>query len=324
MKISIIIPVYNVALYLRECLDSILHQNYSSIELILVNDGSTDNSLAICKEYSLAYNCIIVLDQPNLGQSVARNTGLKNATGTYIWFIDSDDWIAKDALSLLDKHLKNSDVDLFCFSFENYIDGEIKSSSYNYFETIAACNPNEFLKTTNYFFTSPWVRIFRRAFLEQHSITFMKEIVHEDDFFNYQCMNFAQKVQKIPEVLYFYRIRANSTTTSLSYDVIWKRVNSLFFVIENLKQFTNLDSNYIEKRIVAYKKFILAIAEKYCKSEANFGQKINLILEVKNKIPKMLIAPEDYQHSKTEWLKKKMYNLGAFFYCTYIEIVRLR
>jgi glycosyltransferase involved in cell wall biosynthesis len=321
MKISIIIPVYNVALYLKECLDSIVNQNNSAIELILINDGSTDNSLAICHEYSSKYDFIILINQINSGQSAARNAGLKIATGSYIWFVDSDDWIAKDAIKTLDNYLSNSDVDLFSFSFENSIDNEIKQSGYNHYETISECEPNVFLNATNYFFTSPWVRVFRREFLENNSLKFKEGIVHEDDYFNYQCMNFAKKVQKIPDVFYFYRIRENSTTTSLSYDVILKRINSLFFIIENLRQFSNLDSTYIEKRIVAYKNFIIAIAENYCKSKASFGQKVALISQVKSKIPKIAVSNEDYKNSKKVWLKKKMYNIGVYFYCSYLELI---
>lgn len=321
MKLSIIIPVYNVELYLKECLDSIINQNNSAVELILINDGSTDNSLAICKEYSSKYDFIILINQLNSGQSAARNAGLKIATGTYIWFIDSDDWIAQDSIQTIHNYLSNSDVDLFSFSFENEVNGKIVASDLNYSETIAPCKPNEFLNTTKYFFTSPWVRIFRKTFLEQHSLKFIEGMVHEDDFFNYQCMNFAQKVQKIPDVLYFYRIRDNSTTTSLTYDVILKRINSLFYIIENLRQFSNLDSNYIEKRIVAYKNFIIAIAENYCKSKASFRQKVELISQVKSKIPKIEVSNEDYKHSKKVWLKKKMYNFGVYFYCSFLELI---
>jgi glycosyltransferase involved in cell wall biosynthesis len=324
MKLSIIIPVYNVELYLKECLDSIIDQNNSTIELILVNDGSTDKSMDICLEYSSKYDFIRVINQPNSGQSIARNTGLKSSKGTHIWFVDSDDFIAKDSLKIIYEYLQHSDVDLFSFSFENYIDKKIVPSHLNHFEIIEPCNPNDFLNKTNYFFTSPWVRIFKREFLQHHSITFIEGMVHEDDFFNYQCMNYAKKVQKIPDVLYFYRIRENSTTTSLQYDIILKRINSLFFVIKNLRKFTNLNSNYIEQRILAYHNFIIAIAENYCLSKANIFQKIKLISLVKDKIPKVTVGKEEYQNSKSIWLKKKMYNTNTYFYFVYLQILKFK
>ncbi len=322
MKISIIIPVYNVALYLKDCLDSIVKQGDSLIEVFLINDGSTDTSEIICNEYASKYEYITLINQANAGQSSARNTGLKRATGDYTWFVDSDDWIAKDSLKILREHLTNSDLDMFAFCFQNSIDGTIVDSELNCYETIAACSPNDFLKTTKYFFTSPWLRVFKTSFLKQNNITFVEEIFHEDDFFNYQSMNAAQKIQKIPEVLYYYRILANSNMRTLSYDVILKRINSLFFIIENLKTFTNLDKDYLEKRKIAYANYITDTAEKYCKSNVGFGLKLKLITALKKKLPKVAVTSQDYKKSKAIWLQKKLYNMGAFSYCSYFTLLK--
>lgn len=324
ITLSLIIPVYNVKPYLQECLESIICQKQSTIEIILIDDGSTDGSSAICETYATQYDCIRWIQQPNSGQSVARNTGLSLATGDYVWFVDSDDRITEHALSILLNQLNASTVDILGFSFENEVEGQIKSSDLNHFETIAPCHPNEFLKQTHYFFTSPWVRVFRRAFLEHYAIQFKEEIVHEDDFFNYQCMNYAQTVQKIPEVLYYYRIRSNSTTTSVHFAVIQKRIQSLFFVIEHLSEFSNLDKIYLENRKLAYQNFILSIAEKYCKTRASFRLKVKLMALVKHKIPKVAITRADFHHSKTVWLKKKIYNISTLLYCVYLELLRFR
>lgn len=322
MKISIIIPVYNVALYLNECLDSILNQGDSSIEIFLINDGSTDNSESICNEYVSKYDFITLINQPNSGQSAARNAGLKRATGDYIWFIDSDDWITQDSLKVLRNHLTQSDVDMFAFCFKNSIDGVASDSEWNHYETIATCSPIEFLATTKYFFTSPWLRVFKSTFLKQNNITFVETIFHEDDFFNYQSLNVAQKIQKIPDVLYYYRILPNSNMRTLNYDVILKRINSLFFIIDNLKTFQNLDVNYLEKRKIAYFNYITATAEKYCKSNVDFALKIRLIKELKKKLPKVIVTTQDYKISKSTWLKKQLYNFGTYYYCSYLTIVK--
>ena len=97
-KVSVIIPIYNTALYLSEALDSICNQTLKEIEIILVNDGSTDNSLEIIREYSLRDNRITYFSQPNQGQGVARNLGLSHAVGKYIYFMDSDDILSIETL----------------------------------------------------------------------------------------------------------------------------------------------------------------------------------------------------------------------------------
>ena len=120
-RFSVIIPVYNVESYLRECLDSVLCQTFQDWEAICVNDGSSDNSLAILDEYAAKDSRFKVVSQANGGLSAARNTGIDNASGEYIVFLDSDDWIEYNTLEILDTHLRtpNSDLqplDMLCFS----------------------------------------------------------------------------------------------------------------------------------------------------------------------------------------------------------------
>lgn len=112
-RISIIIPVYNVEKYLRVCLDSVLHQTYECFEAILINDGSSDSSEAICKEYAAGDNRIILISGPNRGSAEARNIGLKHASGEYIAFLDSDDWYDEDYLEYLVKGLKSTSTDIY-------------------------------------------------------------------------------------------------------------------------------------------------------------------------------------------------------------------
>ena len=116
--ISIIIPVYNVESYLNQCLESLKHQTLKDFEVILVNDGSTDNSLSICKEYSsLLPNCQII-EQKNQGVSVARNTGIQNASGNYFYFMDSDDYLENEALELCFEKAESNNLDFVLFDAE--------------------------------------------------------------------------------------------------------------------------------------------------------------------------------------------------------------
>lgn len=112
MKVSVIIPVYNVEKYLRRCLDSVVNQTYKDIEVILVNDGSPDNSKEICEEYVAKYSNIQLINQKNAGLGAARNTGLQYITGDAVTFVDSDDWLESDAIEYYVASMKKSDADI--------------------------------------------------------------------------------------------------------------------------------------------------------------------------------------------------------------------
>ncbi len=114
-KISIIVPVYNVEKYLRRCLNSLVNQTLQQIEIILINDGSTDNSLKILHEYAMRDNRITVLSQNNSGCSLTRNAGLNVAKGEYIWFVDADDWVEVNAAELTYKEAMKYNADIVCF-----------------------------------------------------------------------------------------------------------------------------------------------------------------------------------------------------------------
>ena len=120
MLFSIIIPVYNVENYLRDCLDSMLNQSFADWEAICVNDGSTDGSSTILDDLASKDSRVTVISQPNGGLSAARNTGLKAAQGDFVLFLDSDDWLEPDALKILSDNLK--DEDLLCFNGRRYLE----------------------------------------------------------------------------------------------------------------------------------------------------------------------------------------------------------
>ena len=135
MTISVIIPVYNAENFLNECLNSIINQTYENLEIICINDGSTDNSLNILKKFSKKDTRIKIFTTDNCGQGSARNLGLNNASGEYISFIDADDWIRLDTYEILYSKIYQSDLDLLFFQMINFIDstGEfIETDLYNY------------------------------------------------------------------------------------------------------------------------------------------------------------------------------------------------
>ena len=124
--VSIIVPVYNVEKYLRKCLDSIVNQTYKNIEVICVDDGSPDNSIDILREYRAKDDRVTIIRQKNKGLSGARNTGIKNATGKYIMFIDSDDWVELNMVELMTKKMDNKNLELAVCGTINHIGNEIQ------------------------------------------------------------------------------------------------------------------------------------------------------------------------------------------------------
>ena len=119
-KISVIIPVYNTELYLRRCLESVINQTYTNLQIIIIDDGSTDNSLKICTEYAQNDNRLIVYSQNNSGVSAARNKGLDMATGDYIAFVDSDDFIENDMFAKLLNTMVNNEADIIVCGIKFY------------------------------------------------------------------------------------------------------------------------------------------------------------------------------------------------------------
>lgn len=218
MKISIIIPVYNVEDYLRDCLNSVLAQTYTDFEVICVNDGSKDGSLKILKEYASKYPQFNLIDQENKGLSGARNTGVKAATGDYIFFLDSDDWIEPYSLERLVAAIEGED--LVCFNGRRYFeDGKIEEadtgvtenglSGWDYYKKYA-------LVSRKFHFVCTVLRLYRRQFLIDNSLWFKEGIYHEDNLFTPIVCYYAHTVKVIPDCLYVYRIRSGSITQNIT------------------------------------------------------------------------------------------------------------
>ena len=126
-KVSIIIPIYNAEKYIKRCIDTIINQTYKNIEIIIKNDGSTDNSINLINKYKNKDNRIIVINQKNAGVSVARNNGIKKRDGTYVMFVDIDDWIELTMVEEMVKIIKEQEVDIVrCNFFRNYEDNTQK------------------------------------------------------------------------------------------------------------------------------------------------------------------------------------------------------
>lgn len=208
---SVVIPVYNAGKKLRICMESIINQDYENLEIILVNDGSTDNSGQICKEYQGLDNRIRLLEIANQGSGSARNQGIMNSTGKYIYFPDADDFLAKDAISRMVQAMKYEKVDLVVFGYE----GINKSNNIYYVKEYSELMIDGSAVRSNYskhFFISseyaiqgaPWNKLFDLDVVKKNNILFPNLRRHQDECFIARYMDVASKVHFIPGVLYTY------------------------------------------------------------------------------------------------------------------------
>lgn len=231
MKVSIIVPVYNCENYIKKCIDSLINQTYKNIEIIVVDDGSTDSSYKILKQYK---NKIKLIHQENYGVSFSRNIGIKESTGDYIMFVDVDDWIDTDMIEKLYKETNNGKIDIVrC----GYIREYINSSKIN-----CICSKkikvkedkkiiyDKFIK--NYDLNSPCCQIIKKKCIEKLFDETVK--VGEDYLFNLDVYTNARSIILLPECYYHYLYNDNSATTSISYNKIFKRCEDSIEVYSKL------------------------------------------------------------------------------------------
>jgi glycosyltransferase involved in cell wall biosynthesis/carbonic anhydrase/acetyltransferase-like protein (isoleucine patch superfamily)/ubiquinone/menaquinone biosynthesis C-methylase UbiE len=217
MSISFIIPAYNSQASLRKCLDSILRQPYDEYEIIVVNDGSTDDTRPIIEEYQRLDTRIKALHQDNSGQGAARANGLNLATGDYVWFVDSDDWLLPSVLPRVSRILSQEDPDVLVANFEFTFDDQPAAPSSLVPPHLAGQTLNP-LESTGTFAaiscwnTPPWRLISRRSHLLEHGITFAKGVFYEDHPFAIHLMLTAKRVYVDASISYAYYQRATSTT----------------------------------------------------------------------------------------------------------------
>lgn len=246
MFLSIIIPVYKVEKYIYGTLASIYGQNAddSEFEVIVVNDGTPDDSMKIVRKFSDLHSNLSIIEQKNQGLSVARNSGMKVARGDYIWFVDSDDSVATDCLIYLKKLLGMPDkVDIWCFDLlkKNELDGTIAKENF-FFKTSSQsdrCNVSKYdfgLKTH----MAPAQRfLFRRNFLNQNNLTFYPGIIHEDDDFIIRSILVSRKICYSCYSPYLYLIRQSgnimSTAASKSMESLLKIMESWCKILQEKK-----------------------------------------------------------------------------------------
>lgn len=223
IKVSIVIPVYNVEKYLEECIESAIKQSLSDIEIICINDGSTDSSLDILKKYEEKYSNIIVTNQENKGLSASRNVGIRKARGKYIYFLDSDDFIDTKSIEVCYKECEKYNLDMvtfdaICFLDKNY-SGKNLNENYDRQNLLPQypVNGEEFYVISNKSggYRAPvWLNFYNTEFIRKNNLFFIEGIYHEDEIHTCACLLKAKRVKYINKKFFNRRIRNNSIMTS--------------------------------------------------------------------------------------------------------------
>lgn len=258
IDISVIVPVYNVADYLEECVNSLVDQTKDNIEIILVDDGSTDSSKEICNKVAQRYDNIKVIHKVNGGLSSARNAGIDIANGRYLAFVDSDDWVHKDMLKVMFELATKNDADIVQCDFLrvnsieqiNNIDDNSDYKILSNIESLCELHEETYVNTI-----LAWNKIYRKELFDE--IRYPNGKIHEDELTTYKLIYKANKIIKTNRVLYYYRYNTNSITTANFSEKklsalealeerinFMKKINNKELVCKAIQRYANLIAEY--------------------------------------------------------------------------------
>lgn len=231
IKVSVIVPIYNMEKYLGKCLDSLVGQTLKDIEIIAINDGSKDSSLDILNKYTKKYKNIRVFDNKNQGISKTRNFGIEKAKGEFITFIDSDDYVEKNMLELMYKKAVNDNLEVVVCDYYKYFEPTDK-----YVETKIADFLNTTIKENKKLLfeinQSPWNKLYKKELIERVKYRFPENVKYEDFGYIPILLTEAKKIGKVNAPLNYYLIRDNSETTTID-----KRVFDIFKILDILYEY---------------------------------------------------------------------------------------
>ena len=239
-KLSIVVPVYNVAPYLDETLDSAENQTLKHIEIICINDGSTDNSLEILESHAAKNKRIKIINQENKGASEARNVGLRAATGKYIYFLDSDDVMAPYAMEKSVDLLEKYNADMLDFNFKRcHYKDTINTAEYSYKDLpVKVCDFKEGQNPFNTFSTrtvATWSYVYRKSFLTDNKIEFKKDLrSFEDILFTYMCKVHLKRLVRDSNIGYFHRVRRPESLVNANAKIDKRRICRFLMIVHEL------------------------------------------------------------------------------------------
>lgn len=248
--VSVIVPIYNVRKYIDKGIGQLRNQTYHHFEIILVDDGSTDGSLEVCQKWAESDNRIRVFHQANMGAGGARNLGITNAKGSYVYFYDIDDEISPNLLEYNVRIMESYPADMNVFGYTNT---DIKHNSESvvtfpkkYIESntqLRNLYVDEFVLKVNGF---PWNKFYRKSFLDKYNLRYEDQRIQQDEVFNILCYHYVEKMNLCSEVLYKYYIYDKGNTRSRFIPERFDIYKSVRLHFENLKSFWKLDDSRLD------------------------------------------------------------------------------
>ena len=286
--VSIVVPIYNSEKYIGRCINSIINQSYRNLEIILINDGSKDNSLNICKKFAKQDKRIIILNQNNNGVSAARNAGIDIAKGEYISFIDADDSVEKNYIYELVKNSNNGQADVVICGY-NDVYSE-KRSKINIFDNNIEIKGliNKDYDNLKKYIKYPWIKIYRLNFLKNNNIKFSKQFTDaEDQVFNFQVFSIAQIYNFVNKALYnHYYSNLNSLSKQITIKSFYSNLEKLKFEKNffELMQVENKEIIFNDSGFFLMRKYVVIndISDNYFEFK-NRVKKITLLMYKKEK-----------------------------------------
>ena len=308
MRFSIILPIYNVEKYLKECVDSILKQTFRDYEIILVDDGSTDGSPELCDKLAETYDFIRVIHKANGGAADSRNVGLKSAIGDYIIFIDSDDFILSEHFLEDVNNSFSENVDMVLYKYSKFFDDTKNLAECNFSYESAKLKENyadkiyELVKA-DAFFGMAWIRAIRKDIILDNQIFFETGLTGEDMDWNYELMLNVSNIELLDNIYIAYRQRSGSVTAS--------------YKIKNLEDFIHIVEVWSEKlRFIENDTLKKALLGSLAKNYSNLLIVYSRLTDINKKEYKQRIKKLDwllkYGMSKRPQTVAKIYRIFGF------------
>ena len=298
MKVTAVVSIYNAQDYLDTCIQSILKQTLKDIQIVLVNDGSTDTSYEICERYRALDTRIEVIHKQNGGLSSARNAGLKSVRGEYVIFIDSDDYLSENALETLYSVAKKDNLDILsgkvqCERNNEIVEGEYKWNSeiqYNH-----VYKGKDFIQQTQYDGILPmiWLNVYKTSFLKTNHLTFMEGVYHEDSQFTPRAIYLADKIEYIDYIHYHQLLSLNSIMRSKNI----KKCFDLITVSKSLYEFIEKEvaETNIKTYLINYSDFLVKASIDSCLQQKISTKDFIYKKEIKEYILKHLSNNKKYK-----------------------------
>lgn len=298
IKVSIIIPCYNDVLYIRQCLESVVNQRRMTdkIEVIVVNDGSTDDSIKIINEFCNSFNYIKVINQNNSGQSVARNTGLEVAVGEYIYFLDSDDYLNLDAMFLCYQKVMETNADIVTFDTKSFVDYGCNCTLQNYIRSLknnvvfSGSDMFSYMIKNSEFYPPVWLYFYSKDFIKNNSLSFIPGIIYEDTPFSVKAINSAERIVYISQKLHYRRVRKGSTMRS---SITARNIYSNTKVIQCLLDFYRTVGRNLNSK----------------------KEQMKFIRQCSSWSVATIIKASDAKHNKTKEIKRFIYTILSYPKC---------